>query len=344
MAYLRRSPAEGARIELSKRPNLLVTGPRVKGRFSSLSRYARVHWLDELSEKELDTLLPSIDCMLLQSWWPDALGRERVARMARLRFIQSGWAGVNHIPFEYLSERVVVSSNAGGFSVGVAEHAMALLLAGAKRVVRLDGALRTGRFETLGWDRLVGEVALLDGKTLGVLGYGGIGQAAGSMAKAFGMDVIAFSRHPSGTSVPIFQGREGLLEVLRRSDAVVIALPLSKLTTGLIGRAELDEMKSDAVLVNVARAEIVDERAIYEHLVSNPGFTYATDVWRLQRGKETYASEFPFLKLPNFIGTPHVAGGSTAKTGDPGRRAMENLLRFLKKEAPRNVVERSEYR
>ena len=130
---------------------------------------------------------------------------------------------------------------------------------------------------------------------------------------------------------------------MRRSDVVVIALPLSKRTVGLIGAAELDAMKRDAILVNVARAEIVDEEALYRHLVKNGRFTYATDVWQIKRGKETYASKFPLSKLPNFIGTPHVAGGSAALAGEPGKSAVENLVRYLRGEAPQNVVDPSEY-
>ena len=121
-------------------------------------------------------------------------------------------------------------------------------------------------------------------------------------------------------------GGEGLLRVLRKSDAVVIALPLSKLTVGLIGAPELAAMKRDAILVNVARAELVDEEALYEHLSKNEWFTYATDVWQIKRGRETYASKFPLLKLPNFIGTPHVAGGSAASSGRAGQgRCREPL-------------------
>jgi D-3-phosphoglycerate dehydrogenase / 2-oxoglutarate reductase len=154
--------------------------------------------------------------------------------------------------------------------------------------------------------------------------------------------VVAFSRHPA-PGVETFDGREGLLKVLRWSDAVVIALPLSKLTAGLIGKKELQAMKEGAILVNVARAEIVDEAALYAHLSKNPGFTYATDVWQIKDGKETYASKFPFVKLPNFIGTPHVAGASAALTGEPAKASAANMLRYLRGEEPRNVVDASEY-
>lgn len=329
---------------MSEKPNLLVTDSFAKRRLDGLLPYAKVFWLDDLDERELDRLLPSIDCMLVQTWWPDSLTPQRISWMSRLRFIQSGMAGVNHIPFKHLGRRVMVSSNAGGFSTGVAEFALALMLAAAKRVVKLDFALRTGEFDPLKLSSLFGEVVILRGRTLGILGYGGIGRSVGSMGIALGMNVIAFSRHPSsGGVVQVSHGGEGLLRVLRKGDAVVIALPLSKLTVGLIGAEELAAMRRDAILVNVARAEIVDEEALYAHLSKNGQFTYATDVWQIEGGRETYASKFPLVKLPNFIGTPHVAGGSAASTGEPGKAAAENLLRYLRGEAPQNVVDPSEY-
>lgn len=329
---------------MGERPNVLVTGSFARGRLEPLLPYSRLHWLKDLDEKELDRLIPSVDCLLVEAWWPDSLTPERVSRMTRLRFIQSGMAGVNHIPFKSIGRRVTVSSNAGGFSVGVAEFAMALLLAAAKMVVKLDHSLRTGEFDASSVGALFREVRPLRAKTLGVLGYGGIGREVASMGKAFGMNAIAFSRHRGrDENVDVHLGRRGLMHVLGESDVVVIALPLSKHTMRLVGREELEVMRPDAILVNVARAEIVDEQAIYKHLVKNRGFTYATDVWTMANGRETYASRFPLLKLQNFIGTPHVAGGSAAVTGEPGRASAENLLRYLRGEAPQNVVDRSEY-
>lgn len=329
---------------MAEKPVLLVTTPPPGRRFERLEPYARVHLFDQLDGNELDELLPSVDAILVQAWWPDALTPERISKMVRLRFVQSGMAGVNHIPFKHFGKRVTVSSNAGGFSLGVAEFALALMLAASKRIVKLDQVLRTGEFEPSKWIELAGEVVILRGRTLGILGYGGIGRTVGSMGKALGMNVLAYSRHASTDSaVQVFQGSEGLQSVLRKSDVVLIALPLSKLTVGLLGAAELNAMKADAVLVNVARAEIVDEEALYKHLLKNPRFTYATDVWEIKRGKETYSSKFPLAKLPNFVGTPHVAGWSASLTGEPGRAAVENLLRYLRGEPPLNVVDPSEY-
>ena len=155
---------------MGEKPNLLVTNSRVTEWLRPLRPHAKTYWLDELDEKELDSILPSIDAMLVQAWWPDSLTSERISRMRRLRFIQSGWAGVNHIPFRLLGEQVMVSSNAGGFSSGVAEYALALLLAAAKRVVKLDRVMRAGEFDPEHWGSLAREVVQLKGKTLGILG------------------------------------------------------------------------------------------------------------------------------------------------------------------------------
>jgi phosphoglycerate dehydrogenase-like enzyme len=106
----------------------------------------------------------------------------------------------------------------------------------------------------------------------------------------------------------------------------------------------LSEMKKDGILVNVARGELVDEKAIYGHLVANPNFRYATDVWWYRENRESLKTDFPFLSLPNFIGTPHVSGPSGLATGQPVKLAVENTIRYLKGLRPRNIVDPEEYK
>jgi phosphoglycerate dehydrogenase-like enzyme len=111
----------------------------------------------------------------------------------------------------------------------------------------------------------------------------------------------------------------------------------------MIGAKELGLMKRDAVLVNVSRGDIVDQRALYEHLAANGSFRYATDVWWYREGRETLETELPFAKLPNFVGTPHTSGPSTLAGGEPQRAAVSNTIRYLRGLRPRNVVNASEY-
>jgi len=325
------------------KPNLLITTDVVDKRsMETLSKYARVFTSTGLDEASLNQLLPSID-ILLVFFWPSFLTAENLSRMSNLRLIQSVLAGVNHIPFAQLDKKVVVCSNAGAYSDEVAEYAWALLLSAAKRIVDFHNAVKTEQWtlrRTLGGK----EVTILGERTLGILGYGGIGSAVAQIGKGFRMRIYGFSRKlVREKGVRSFQGDKGLLTVLAESDAVIVSLPLTELTNKIISAEKLATMKKDAILVNIARGELVDETALYEHLKGNPDFRYATDVWWYREGKESLKTTHPFFELPNFIGTPHVSGPSGLATGKPARFAVENVTRFLRGLKPRNIVNPAEY-
>jgi phosphoglycerate dehydrogenase-like enzyme len=325
------------------KPNLLTTTDVVdKARIQTLSKYARVFSSTGLDEASLIQLLPSID-ILLVFFWPSFLTPENLSRMTKLRLIQSILAGVNHIPFAQLDKKVVVCSNAGAYSDEVAEYAWALLLSAAKRIVDFHNAVKTEQWtlrRTLGGK----EVTILEEKKLGILGYGGIGSTVAQIGKGFSMKIYAFSRKPvRENGVRSFQGDKGLLTVLAESDAVIVSLPLTELTNKIIGADKLATMKKDAILVNIARGELVHETALYEHLKANPDFRYATDVWWYREGKESLKTTHPFSDLPNFIGTPHVSGPSGLATGKPVKFAVENMMRFLRGLKPKNIVNPAEY-
>ena len=325
------------------KPNLLITTDVVDKRsIQTLSKYARVFSSTGLYEASLIQLLPSID-ILLVFFWPSFLTPENLSRITKLRLIQSILAGVNHIPFAQLDKKVIVCSNAGAYSDEVAEYAWALLLSAAKRIVDFHNAVKTEQWplrRTLGGK----EVTILEERTLGILGYGGIGSAVAQIGKGFRMKIYAFSRKMvREKGVRSFQVDKGLLTVLAESDAVIVSLPLTELTNKIIGADKLATMKKDAILVNIARGELVDETALFEHLKANPDFRYATDVWWYREGKESLKTTDPFFELPNFIGTPHVSGPSGLATGKPVRYAVENVTRFLRGLKPRNIVNPAEY-
>jgi len=325
--------------------NLLITTSVVDERsIKTLKKYSKVYKLADLSEDRLDEILPSIDCLLVFSW-PTQLRIERLQGMTSLRFIQSILAGVNHIPFASLGKSVIVSSNAGAYSEEVAEYAWALLLSAAKRVVELHVSLREEKWSLRRTLDEGSEITVMRGKILGILGFGGIGKAVATIAKGFGMQLYAFSRKKwASKGVRVFTGPGGLTDLLRRSDAVVLALPLTSQTARIISAERLSEMKKDGILVNVARGELVDEKAMYDHLASNPNFRYATDVWWYRENRESLKTDYPFLSLPNFIGTPHVSGPSGLATGRPVQLASENTIRFLKGLHPRNIVNPEDYK
>jgi len=310
----------------------------------ALSKYSKVDKLADLTEDRLDEVLPSIDCLLVFSW-PSQLTSDRLQKVTSLRFIQSILAGVNHIPFASLNKNVIVSSNAGAYSDEVAEYALALLLSAAKRVVELHVSLRDQKWTLKRTLDEGSEITVLREKVLGILGFGGIGSVVGRIAKGFGMQIYAYSRKKSAAKgVKFFTGPGGLSELLKKSDGVVLALPLTSQTAKIMNAERLSEMRKDGILVNVARGELVDEKAVYEHLVANPNFRYATDVWWYRENRESLKTDFPFLSLPNFIGTPHVSGPSGLATGQPVKLAVENTIRYLKGLRPRNIVNPEEYK
>jgi len=325
--------------------NLLITTSVVDEKsIKTLAKFSKVYKLADLSEDRLDEILPSIDCLLVFSW-PTQLRIERLQGMTSLRFIQSILAGVNHIPFASLGKSVIVSSNAGAYSEEVAEYAWALLLSAAKRVVELHVSLREEKWSLRRTLDEGSEITVMRGKILGILGFGGIGKAVATIAKGFGMQLYAFSRKKRASKgVRVFTGPGGLTDLLKRSDAVVLALPLTSQTARIISAERLSEMKKDGILVNVARGELVDEKAMYDHLANNPNFRYATDVWWYRENRESLKTDYPFLSLPNFIGTPHVSGPSGLATGRPVQLASENTIRFLKGLHPRNIVNPEDYK
>lgn len=308
-----------------------------------LSKHSNVVNIEKLSESELVTILPRIDCLLIFSW-PKRLTSDILNQMVRLKFVQNVLAGVNQVPFASLPSRVLVASNAGAYSDEVAEYAVALLLAAAKRIVEAHTSVKNERWNFQRTMETGKTVVILNGKNLGILGYGGIGRATGRIGKSFGMDVYGYGRRAENVGgIRVFASKGGLSRILRKSDAVVLSLPLTVRTRGIIDQVALNTMKKDAILVNIARGELVDQGALYEHLKANPLFHYATDVWWYHDEKETLHTDYPFISLPNFVGTPHLSGPSGFATGKPVKLAVENLVRYLRGLRPRNIVDRSDY-
>jgi phosphoglycerate dehydrogenase-like enzyme len=135
-----------------------------------------------------------------------------------------------------------------------------------------------------------------------------------------------------------------LEKVLEYSDVVVVCLPLSKATRGLIGERELERMRPDAILINVARGEIVSEDALFSRLQSHPGFMAGIDAWWIEPFRQgEFRLKHPFFSLPNFLGSPHNSAMTPEAARESVRRAVENVLRFLDGEPLRGVVKRSDY-
>ena len=291
----------------------------------------------DLGDAELARRAPEID-ILVTGGFPRDVPGDLWPRMVRLRLHQTTSAGVDHLPYDRIPAAVTVCSNAGAYGVSIGEHAIALLLAAAKNVVLHTDAIRAGRFQ----QDVIGKS--VRGKTLGVVGLGGIGGEAARLAAGLGMRVVGINRRGTTDAPVAWCGTLADLDrLLGESEFVLLSIPLTRATADLIGARELGRLKPDGILVNIARGGLVRERDLYEHLRTHPRFQAALDVWWTYPKGDGFPFTEPFHELPNVVMTPHVAWAVPEQARWSLEAALENVARFLRGEPPRNVVDRSEY-
>lgn len=242
-----------------------------------------------------------------------------------VRWIHTLAAGVESLPFDLLQRSdAVVTNSRGLYADALGEFALAAMLWFAKdlrRLVRNQDAKQ--------WDPYT--VERLEGQTVGIIGYGGIGQAIGRRVTALGMHVITARRRQE-------YGDPTVEELIEQSDYVILSTPLTPSTRGLMSRARIAKMKPSAVFINVGRGATVDEEALVEALREGRIRGAALDVFET----EPLPESSPLWNLENVLLSPHTAD----HTADSHTRAMqffiENLRRFRAGESLENVVDKQE--
>jgi phosphoglycerate dehydrogenase-like enzyme len=272
-----------------------------------------------------------------------AFTREMAAAAPRLRLVQVPGAGLDRIDRGALAPGTALA-NAYGHDVGIAEYVIGAMLAVTRTFCRIDADLRRGRWDSVWSGAPVPLWPELAGKTLGIIGYGRIGQAVARRALAFDMDVLAIRRdasRPDPHRLAFLRGPAALDEVLGRADYLAITLALTPDTRGLIGAPQLARLRPTAVLVNVARGEVVDEDALYDALNRRVIAGAALDVWyRYPAGEApTHPGHRPFHELPNVLMTPHVSGWTEGMMDARAGVIAENIHRTARGEAPVNLVQ-----
>jgi phosphoglycerate dehydrogenase-like enzyme len=251
-------------------------------------------------------------------------------------------AGLDGIDFDCLSPHTTVC-NVFEHEIPIAEFVMAQMLEWEIRATAMRSGFTAQNWSTAYRNRVPhGE---LHGKTLGIVGFGRIGQAIAVRARAFGMHVVAIATRVDSRGVADRTLPPALLgEMLAEADYVALACPLNETTRGLIGKRELELMKRDGVLINVSRAEIVDEAALFEALQAKAIGGAVLDVWyRYPAGADdTVApSAFPFDTLENAVCTPHSSAWTTALPYRRYARIADNIERLRRGDPLTNVVRSS---
>ncbi len=278
---------------------------------------ARATGLDHFqvwNRDDLNARIGDANVLVVSGFWRNEL----LERAPDLRFIQSIGAGYDQFALDALRSRGIRLASAKGVNRNaVSEHAMAMLLSLARQ-------LHTGRDNQRAhhWRGMISDISRredeLGGKTLLVVGLGGIGARLATLARAFGMHVVATKRSPAGaTAADEVYTPDKLMDLLPRADFVALTCPLTPATSKLIDGAALARMKPSAYLVNVARGGCVDEPALLAALQQGGIAGAAIDhFW-----DEPLPAESPFWDLANVLITPHTAGET--------RRYEENLLDIL---------------
>lgn len=264
---------------------------------------------------------------------------EILAAGTGLRWTHTGTAGVGgSLTREMLESDVVFTNSAGVHAAPVAETVLALLLHFARGLdVALD-AQREGRWDKGWFNAASSPVGEVGASTVGIVGFGGIGRAVAERVRALGARVLAVKRRPADAApgVELVYGEDGLRRLLEESDHVVLTVPETDETRGLIGRAALERMKPGAVLVNVARGGVLDEDALVDALSAGRLRGAALDVF----AEEPLPGDHPLWRLPNVVVTPHVSSYTHSYWERETALVVENIRRYLTGGRLLNVVDK----
>jgi phosphoglycerate dehydrogenase-like enzyme len=317
---------------------LLIKKTDNDGRFALIPDFLTTSWTidvadsgnrDELARKILDA-----DAMVSMNWPTD------MPPAPRLRLLQLPGAGTDDIAFESVPAQAVVC-NVYEHEIGIAEYILSAMLQWVIGIPRMDAALRRGQwygshFSGPRHDELYR-------KTVGIIGYGRIGREVARRAHAFGMNVLACSRTPRSAEefVERVDGMDRLPALLRQADFVVLALPLDRSTTGVIGTQQLAKMKAGAVIINVARGALIDERALFEACRDKRIGGAVIDTWFKYPAPWDAVGEpsnLPFRELENVIMTPHASAWTEGLRPRRSKVIAGNLDRLVRGEPLVNVV------
>ena len=265
----------------------------------------------------------------------DPIDAEVLDNTSRLKIIADRSVGTDNVDIPAATRNGVLLTNTPGIlQDACADMTFALLLSYARQVTRSDRAIRAGKWKVFDQTPYLGLDAY--NKTLGIFGFGGIGQKVAKRAAGFDMRVIYYSRtrRPDAETELGAEWAGDMETLLRESDYLCLHCPLTDETRGVIGEAEFALMKPSAVLVNMARGAVVQQQALYEALAANVIAGAAIDVC----DPEPIPMDDPLLTLENLVITPHIGSASAATFTAMGMMAARSIVAALTGEPVENMV------
>jgi phosphoglycerate dehydrogenase-like enzyme len=291
-----------------------------------------VNGLEDADEREKKQILAGADVLYTRHPVP-----ETVKAAPHLKWAHQPWVGVNMLLAdpEVVNSPFILTNGAGIIAAPVADLVMAYILSFARQMPHQWEAQKRREWDRRGLEDTSDE---LTGKVCGVIGYGKIGTEIGKRAQAFGMRVIATRTHPERPAEYLDQAysNEQLPELLAQSDYVVVTAPSTPTTRGLLGKAEFEQMKRSAILINIARGQLIKEHELIEALQNRTIAGAGLDVFE----KEPLPSSSPLWDLPNVLLSPHSGGIFQKMDVNSFKFFYGQLERFLKGEKLHNIVDK----
>ena len=275
------------------------------------------------ADEELKLIIPELD--ILTTYHIKETSFYRATN--RLKWIHFGVAGLEHSLFSDILKSKTIITNASGVHAGpVSEFVMSAILYFAKRFKDCYEFMQTTNWTQ--WE-VAKQMVQLKGKTVGIIGFGSLGMAIAKKVKAFDMKVIATRRlqkkvehkKTADELIPISK----LSHLLKNSNFVVVACPLTPITIGMIDKRELSTMKSSAIIINIARGKIINEAALIKALQIKTIAGAALDVFE----EEPLPKESPLFALDNVFLSPHISGNFPEYQHDVMVQFADNLKRYL---------------
>lgn len=299
--------------------------------FSGLSQvFSHLALFASTSPEEVLSRIQNVDVVMTNKVKLDAAV---LKQCPKLKLILISATGTNNVDLAQARAQGIVVCNCQGYgTAAVAQHTLMLMLNLATSFLKYDRAVRDGKWQQAQQFCLLDfPISELSGKTLGIVGFGELGQAVAKLAEAFGMKILV-AQLPNRPSV---QGRMALDELLAQVDFLSLHCPLTDETRDLIAEAELSKMKTSAFLINCARGGIVNEAALKAALINKSIAGAATDVLSVE--PPVAGNLLLDDSIPNLIITPHSAWGSVDARQRIVTQMIENLLAFQQGQPIRQV-------